>query len=646
MPKTYHIFLKIATFLVICVIIFPVLALAKIPNDPDFQSAMWEQINAPMAWDYSVGTKKVTVAVIDTGADNWHEDLTENIWTNYDEIADNGNDDDGNGYIDDIHGWNFIENNNDTRTSVFNAIDDHKVVNHGTVISGLVGAVGDNGRDGVGVNWRVKIMPLRAVDSEGRGSVKNVIYAINYAADNGADVISLSFVTEFNDDTLTDTLREAYERGIIIVAAAGNARVDGNGDLDVRPLYPVCADKGSEENWIIGVSAVDGDDHLSRFADYGSCVDIVAPGENVFSTERYAPSYGYLQTFGGDWSGTSFSVPMVAGAAALVKSVRPDCGAKEIIKNLLRGATNIDNKNFGMSGRLGAGRLNVGQSVLQAWVGRPAEADTAGIYNFNFPAGGSSFSVFNIKDKKWQVVGRVPRATILALVVADINNDKKDDQVLLIRRGNLYYIRTVNGRFLLNEFVVEGAGSKMPASDLSIFDDGRENYFFAVTLRDTVKKKTVLRKYGADGVLLAEIKLNWLADVCRAGWNDGVVCAVKEKGAYKLVEVDWSGVTLRTINLGKGDSVDSFGVGLGVNGNAAAVVIRTGRQTTLKLIDLTSGNVISKVLAKVSAPAKWQIVFGHFGGQRDVLVYNSKGGKFGAYDVGGRVVMKVNLNQF
>jgi subtilisin family serine protease len=179
----------------------PVSVLARTPNDPRLadQQMMWSQINAPTAWDITTGSKQVIVAIIDTGFDSWHDDLSPNVWVNKKEIPDNDIDDDRNGYIDDIHGWNFVENNNNPRTSVFEAGDDPESVRHGTIIAGLIGARGDNGRDGTGLNWNVQMMPLRAINSRGSGAISNVIKAVDYAVAEGADVISMSFVSEVGE---------------------------------------------------------------------------------------------------------------------------------------------------------------------------------------------------------------------------------------------------------------------------------------------------------------------------------------------------------------------------------------------------------------------------------------------------------------
>lgn len=366
-----------AVFLAMALLLYPgLVARARTPNDPKYslQESFYSQIGAPAAWDLTVGTTSVVVAVIDTGVDIRHDDLKTNIWKNVKEIPDNKLDDDRNGYIDDVYGWNFVERNNDVGISVIDGVDDSGAVNHGTILAGLVGAEGDNDFLGAGLNWRVKIMSIRAISNSGGGSLENVANAVNYAADNGADIISVSFVGTSVSADLLNSLRDAYKKGALIVAAAGNDRNNETGIENLTKVrqYPICLDADYSENWILGVTAVNLKDQLSDFADYGSCVDISAPGEMIYSTQKYAPEYGYTKNFDGAWAGASFSTPLVAGAAALVKSIRPDWQAKELIANLLRSADDIDGLNPGYAGQIGYGRLNAGRAVALAMESKKA----------------------------------------------------------------------------------------------------------------------------------------------------------------------------------------------------------------------------------------------------------------------------------
>ncbi len=365
MAKVYRILAKKATPTALLVAVFILAAtpaLARVPNDPYYQeqALVWNQIDAPKAWDYSTGSSKVVVAVIDTGVDTWHPDLSKNIWTNTKEIPDNGVDDDTNGFIDDVHGWNFVEGNNDPRTSVFDEGDDKESVSHGTIISGLIGERGDNGIDGTGLNWQVSIMPIRAITNAGTGVLSNVTRAVNYAIENGANVITMSFVGKYDEPTLRGELYRAYQKGIVVVAAAGNHDETVIGDLSTVPEYPACYDRGQTQNWLLTVASVNMYDQVSYFSNTGNCIDIAAPGESIFSTQRYAPQYGYPEQFGGAWDGTSFAAPIVAGAAALLKAAHPDWKPDQIISTLISTADSIAAKN---THSISFGRLNVGKAM-------------------------------------------------------------------------------------------------------------------------------------------------------------------------------------------------------------------------------------------------------------------------------------------
>ncbi len=378
MAKSYRILAKKAmvTGLITLFLAVPFGVSARTPSDPRYidQQPVWDAINAPAAWDVATGSREVIVAVIDTGVDISNEDLRSNIWHNKAEIPANGIDDDKNGYTDDVDGWNFVEGNNDVRPSVFESKDDKEAVRHGTLVAGLIGAVGENGVAGVGMNWQVNIMALRAISNSGSGSSSDVVNAVNYAIRQGADVISMSFVGDFQGAQLRDSFYRAYENGIVVVAASGNNRHSKKGDLDEFPQFPVCFDKKEQTNWLIGVTSINARNQLSSFADYGSCVDISAPGEGVYSTDRYAPQYGYPKSFNGPFQGTSFAAPLVAGAAALIKSIRPDLGPSEIINILLTTTDSIDSFNPGFEGKIGVGRLNVGAAIMKA---SPSQNDTA-----------------------------------------------------------------------------------------------------------------------------------------------------------------------------------------------------------------------------------------------------------------------------
>jgi len=295
----------------------------EVPNDPAFH-LLWSlnnfgqsggtpdaDISAPEAWNLFSGTSDVLVAIIDSGIDYTHDDLAANIFVNDSEIPGNGVDDDENGYIDDIRGWNFYFDINDP-------MDDN---GHGTHVAGTVGAVGDNSIGIVGVNWRVKLLPLKFLSSDGFGATSDAIDAIDYAVLMGADIINASWGGTGPSQALFDSVRRAGDDGILFVAAAGNTNPGNNND--VFPFYPASLPLPN----VISVAATDHDDQLWFASNYGAdTVHLAAPGVNIYST---IPGNGYAF-----FSGTSMAAPHVAGAAALIKGRFPEVGAIQM-KGLL-----------------------------------------------------------------------------------------------------------------------------------------------------------------------------------------------------------------------------------------------------------------------------------------------------------------------
>ncbi len=280
-------------------------------------------------------TNDIIVAVIDTGVDYTHEDLAGNMWHNPKEIPDNGIDDDNNGYIDDIVGWDYLGKDNkpyDMAGSLLDIILKGANPGHGTHCAGNVAAVGNNSKGISGVAPGAKIMALRFIGSEG-GSTSDAILAIRYAVDNGAKVLSNSWGSEGDDPAdaatnlaLKEAIQYAQDHDVLFIAAAGNGHqgVGYDNDTDAKPGVPASYDN---EN-IISVAAVDSADALGAFSNWGArTVDIAAPGVKVFSTvvqsDKYADSIGAFGFSIAGWDGTSMATPHVAGAAALYWSAHP-----------------------------------------------------------------------------------------------------------------------------------------------------------------------------------------------------------------------------------------------------------------------------------------------------------------------------------
>jgi subtilisin family serine protease len=316
------------------------------PNDPSF-SAQWgfnqandADIDAPEAWDLQTDASSVVVAVIDTGSQWNHPDLSDNIWTNPGEIPGNGIDDDGNGYIDDVHGYDWVNGDG-------NPMDDH---GHGTHTAGTIGAVTNNSVGVAGVCWKARIMPLKFLNSGGGGNISDAVLAVEYAMNNGANLSSNSWGCYCDANSmqpLSDAIQEGWDtKGMIFVAAAGNSADDN----DTNPFYP--ASIGLP--YVFAVAATDAGDNLAGFSNYGrTSVDIGAPGDGVYST-WLGSSYTYL-------SGTSMACPHVAGAMALASAHCPDSDLLRIKGKIMASADKIPS----LQGKvLSNGRLNLHNALL------------------------------------------------------------------------------------------------------------------------------------------------------------------------------------------------------------------------------------------------------------------------------------------
>jgi subtilisin family serine protease len=273
-------------------------------------------IKAPTAWNNGYTGQGTIVAVLDTGIDYNHQDLKNNIWSSTKEIASNGTDDDNNGYIDDIHGWNFVDNNNN--------ISDNN--GHGTHVSGTIAA--ENNSIGVtGIAYNSKIMPVKVLDTNGSGSYSNIAKGIYYAVDNGANVINLSLGGNSSNDTLKSAIKYASSKNVIVVMAAGN-------NSDSMPSYPARYAYNSG----IAVGAVDKNNNLADFSNRSGSQQITyitAPGVDVYST---IPNNQYAT-----YNGTSMAAPHIAGVVALMVSANHNLTESQILQIVTSTSANSTN---------------------------------------------------------------------------------------------------------------------------------------------------------------------------------------------------------------------------------------------------------------------------------------------------------------
>ncbi len=279
-------------------------------------------IRAAEAWDITQGSADQVIAVIDTGLDYNHPDLVGNIWTNPGEVPANGIDDDKNGVVDDVRGYDFTGEDNDVMDGF----------GHGTHVAGIIAATGDNAAGVVGVSWRSKILPVKAMGDSGFGSYYDILQSIDYVVDMkraGAPIraVNLSIGGLQYSNAWYRALQRAREADLIVIAAAGNAGENS----DRSPQYPAAFDLPN----IISVAAVSSEGALASFSNYGKeSVDLGAPGVGILSTYPLASSSGAYVTK----SGTSMASPHVAGIAALIAAANPDITARQV-RSLILGTT-------------------------------------------------------------------------------------------------------------------------------------------------------------------------------------------------------------------------------------------------------------------------------------------------------------------
>ena len=304
--------------------------ITAIPNDPDY-SKTWgmEQMKVPTAWNTTTGSANVVVGVIDTGIDLDHPDLVDNLWVNADEIPSNGIDDDSNGYIDDVHGWDFVNGDNVPNDDV---TSDHWASGHGTHVAGTIAGVGNNGIGVAGVAWQAKLMALKICGAYGCYLSDHVL-ALQYAYNNGAQIVNESFGGGYSGyDWERDAIAAVAEpgtgqqKGLLVVAAGGN----NGANTEITPFHPANYRLPNQ----ISVAATESSGNLAGFSNYSATnIDVAAPGSGIWSTLpegafNTTGGYGYL-------SGTSMAAPHVAGVAVLIQASHPSWKPSDIRKALI-----------------------------------------------------------------------------------------------------------------------------------------------------------------------------------------------------------------------------------------------------------------------------------------------------------------------
>jgi subtilisin family serine protease len=410
-----------------------------IPNDLDF-GKLWGLSNTGQKGerdsDYQVGTvgvdlhvlpvwkqgfygsRDILVAVIDSGIDLSHPDLVQNIYTNPGESGDkanNGIDDDGNGFIDDVHGWNFVAKNN-------NPTDD---MGHGSHCSGTIGGVGNNNIGIAGVNWKVSILPIKFLTATGSGNIADAVEAINYARKMKARVMNNSWGSPAaGSEILKKAIQAASDSGILFVAAAGNDGLNNDVEMFYPATYPI-------KN-IISVAASSNQGKLAYFSNYGpKTVHVVAPGMGIYSTSKNG-QYAFL-------SGTSMATPHVAGLAALLLSIYPQWTGSELKDQIIRTSKRTHLLAPSVIAKGSVDAFNAVNGIFQTpepreseWVTKPMHLETEHPYANN-------------TDLKFEV--KVPGAKKIRLHFTKIALERNYDRVLLQQKDG-EEIADITGEFL------------------------------------------------------------------------------------------------------------------------------------------------------------------------------------------------------
>jgi serine protease len=430
--------------------------LQETPNDP-YQDDNWAQdkVQTERAWDMTTGDSSTVVAVIDSGFALDHEDLTGRWRTNAAEQGmtsldglcwtgtpadktSNDCDDDDNGYIDDWRGYDFYHDDNDAQAGLTNPSGE--AVDHGTMVAGTIGATANNSLGGAGMNWAAQIMPLQIFSDDGEAYTSHVVEAIEYAVDNGAQIVNLSLGTNAVDGALLAAVQYAAANDVLVVAASGNCIGSSDSFCTVLPdagrmLYP------ANFSETLSVGATTSTDTRASFSSYGSELDMVAPGVATGPVPWYTsdePTSAYATA-----SGTSFAAPMTSGVAALALAENPTLTRNDLFTILTESAQKVSAMGSSYTtNELGQGRLNAYRALLLARaLGDTDQLGTESIDVRQPPLGGFWRSQSgDVASDEWILVGcRVASAQTCTATAAGATTVRYET-ALKGKAGELQYI--------------------------------------------------------------------------------------------------------------------------------------------------------------------------------------------------------------
>ena len=428
----------------------------RVPNDARYRD-LWglAKIGAPAAWDRSTGARSVTVAVVDDGVALDHPDLTPNLWQNPEEVDHNGRDDDDDGYVDDVHGWDFVDGDADPSPA---ASGDERW--HGSHVAGTIGAQGNNGAGIAGVNWNVSLMALRGIGPAG-GRSDDLARAIDFAVEHGARVINASWGGGGTSQAISAAISRASRKGVLFVAAAGN-------DSQPSPSFPA----NLKLDNLISVGATGTDDVLAPFSDRGALV--AAPGVGILSTT--AP--GRYERY----DGTSMAAPHVSGLAALLWSVHPEATLEQVRKAILASGVPVKGVQNGridapralaaLDGEVGgsAATLELSRDSL-AFSVRPGRVPRAQTVSLR-ASGGGMVAFTALSDAKWilpsKQQGQTPARLSIRVDPAGLGQGKHEGHVAFTAAGGSVRL-TVTAQVGSQPLVaVQGAGCAFSEGTLRV----------------------------------------------------------------------------------------------------------------------------------------------------------------------------------
>lgn len=376
------------------------------PNDPKIGSQWFiNNIQLPKAWDITKGDKKILIAIVDSGVDWNHEDLLNNIWTNPNEIPNNGVDDDGNGKVDDVHGWDLVGNVTSQDILSGNWREDNDPTNiqgfHGTHVAGLASSVTNNGKGIASAGFNCSILPVKCSPDQGGMGIYRGYEGIVYAANIGARIINCSWGGPGFSPAEQDVINYAIKKGSLVVVASGNEGVN----IDYSGQYPA-----GYEN-VLCVGATNSSNQVASFSNWGTKVTVYAPGQSIYST---VPNNSYQNQ-----NGTSMATPITSGVAGLVASLHKDWSPKQILHQIRSTSDNVLSTNQNLRPYY-YGKINAYKAVLYNSGSNPGVPGLE-IASYRFTQG-EAFTDYSSKVVELKIKNYLSPASNVILRIKPLNN--------------------------------------------------------------------------------------------------------------------------------------------------------------------------------------------------------------------------------